>query len=256
MIQVMICARSAVIVSADDMVDFDTLKEEDQERLRKMVKEINETRADSKLKKEWKKSVADLKPKKVKKVSSSTPKKRKVEAEDPALSVAEEMKCTAKEAMGTLLEACRKVNAPLPVDDVAAKQRLSGYLLSASPEGRSSGMWRLRDAFRDVLRELGVDATKKQKTESSTVAVVAANQKLVDIFMEMSKGLMKVNRFKGIARKKAADAIAELDFEVTDGIPLSKGKTKVAGIGKASAQDINTILETGTCPQLEDIRAG
>ena len=256
-LQVMICARTATIVSADDINDFDTLEEEDQEKLRAMVKEINETRGDKALKKAWKASVAHLKPqKKKKKTAAAEPKKRKAETDpDPMLSVEEEIKCTAKEAMGTLLDACRKMNAPLPQDDVQAKQRLSGYLLSASPEGRSSGVWRLRDAFREVLKELGV-STKKQKTESSVQAAVAANQKLVDAFYEMSKGLMKTNRFKGIARKKAADAIVELDFEVTDGIPLSKGKTKVAGIGKGTAKDINEILETGTCGTLEDIRAG
>ena len=248
----MICARTATIVSADDINDFDTLEEEDQEKLRQMVKEINETRGDKELKKAWKASVAHLKPQKKKKAATS-PKKRKAET-DPTLSVEEVVKCTAKEAMSTLLDACRKMNAPLPQDDVQAKQRLSGYLLSASPEGRVSGVWRLRDAFRDVLKELV--GSKKQKTESSVQALVPANQKLVDAFYEMSKGLMKTNRFKGIARKKAADAIVELDFEVTDGIPLSKGKTKVAGIGKGTAKDINEILETGTCGTLEDIRAG
>ena len=117
-----------------------------------------------------------------------------------------------------------------------------------------SGVWRLRDAFRDVLKELV--GSKKQRQINGGMSTVPANQKLVDAFYEMSKGLMKTNRFKGIARKKAADAIVELDFEVTDGIPLSKGKTKVAGIGKGTAKDINEILETGTCGTLEDIRAG
>jgi len=228
------------------------MKEDDQEVLRTLVKEINEIRGNSKLKKAWKASVADLKPKK-------ETKKRKApvaEKVDPTLSVAEEMKGTAKEAMGILLEACRKNNVPLPRDEVLAKQRLAGYLTGASPEGRSSCLWKLRDAFRDVLKELAPHALKKQKTGGEFVAKVAANQKLVDAFKEIGVALMKVNRFKGSARIKAAKAIAELDFEVFDGIPLSKGKTKVPGIGKASAADINTILETGTCDSLEDIRAG
>ena len=53
----MICARTATIVSADDINDFDTLEEEDQEKLRQMVKEINETRGDKELKKAMEKSL-------------------------------------------------------------------------------------------------------------------------------------------------------------------------------------------------------
>ena len=70
-LQVMICARTATIVSADDINDFDTLEEEDQEKLRAMVKEINETRGDKALKKAWKASVAHLKPQKKKKKTAA-----------------------------------------------------------------------------------------------------------------------------------------------------------------------------------------
>ena len=57
-------------------------------------------REDKELKKAWKAS-AHLKPQKKKKAATS-PKKRKAET-DPTLSVEEVVKCTAKEAMSTLL---------------------------------------------------------------------------------------------------------------------------------------------------------
>lgn len=52
-------------------------------------------------------------------------------------------------------------------------------------------------------------------------------------------------------------AIKGLDFEVTEdnAMSLSKGKTKVACIGKASAEKMKEFLETGTMAKLEEKRA-
>ena len=86
----MICARTATIVSADDINDFDTLEEEDQEKLRQMVKEINETRGDKELKKAWKASVAHLKPQKKKKAATKTkhpPEKNATTSATPCASI-------------------------------------------------------------------------------------------------------------------------------------------------------------------------
>jgi DNA polymerase/3'-5' exonuclease PolX len=50
---------------------------------------------------------------------------------------------------------------------------------------------------------------------------------------------------KKAAYKKAAQAIKNLDFEVTSGEELAKGSTKVAGIGKSIGRKIDNFLQFG-----------
>lgn len=56
---------------------------------------------------------------------------------------------------------------------------------------------------------------------------------------------------------KLVEAIQELDYEVTadNAIAMSKGKTKVHGVGKSSAEKIKEFCETGTIQKLEEKRA-
>jgi poly [ADP-ribose] polymerase len=58
--------------------------------------------------------------------------------------------------------------------------------------------------------------------------------------------------------KKVANAIEQLDFEVTEenALGLGKGKTKVDGIGKGSAEKIHEFLTTGNIEKLQDKKAG
>lgn len=57
---------------------------------------------------------------------------------------------------------------------------------------------------------------------------------------------------------KVANAIKDLDYEITtdNAKGLGKGKTKVAGIGKGSADKIHEFVETGKMAKLEEKRAG
>jgi DNA polymerase/3'-5' exonuclease PolX len=63
--------------------------------------------------------------------------------------------------------------------------------------------------------------------------------------------------FKASSWKKAALAIAGLDFEVTDAKVLTAAKTKVANIGKGSAGVIDEFLQSGKTGlvKLEELRA-
>jgi hypothetical protein len=65
------------------------------------------------------------------------------------------------------------------------------------------------------------------------------------------------NSNAGASYTKAVAAIKALDFEVTEenAMSLSKGKTKVANIGKASAEKMKEFLETGYMAKLEEKRA-
>jgi DNA polymerase/3'-5' exonuclease PolX len=51
--------------------------------------------------------------------------------------------------------------------------------------------------------------------------------------------------FKVRAYRKAADAIRNLDYEVTSGEELANGPNKVKGIGKGIANRIDKFLQTG-----------
>ena len=56
--------------------------------------------------------------------------------------------------------------------------------------------------------------------------------------------------------KKVCTAIQGLDFEITEDnvMGLSKGKNKVANIGKSSAEKMKEFLSTGTMQKLEEKR--
>ena len=66
------------------------------------------------------------------------------------------------------------------------------------------------------------------------------------------------NRNAGAAYTKVVNAIKGLKFEVTasNALSLSKGKTKVANIGKSSAEKMREFLSTGKIEKLEELRSG
>lgn len=65
------------------------------------------------------------------------------------------------------------------------------------------------------------------------------------------------NRNAGGTYNKVIAALKSMPSEVTtkNVMGLSKGKTKVAGIGKSSAEKMKEFLETGTMTKLEEKRA-
>ena len=56
--------------------------------------------------------------------------------------------------------------------------------------------------------------------------------------------------------KKVAQAVKEMKFEIIEdnALGLGKGKTKVARIGKGSAEKILEFISTGTIQKLEEKR--
>jgi hypothetical protein len=98
---------------------------------------------------------------------------------------------------------------------------------------------------------------RKKRSEKKPTAKEARNQSLVNALLELSSaafGAQKVdakNRFKGVALRRAALAISELDQVVSGGDRLAKGPEKVAGIGKGTAAYIDEFLETGDIYDIE-----
>ena len=69
------------------------------------------------------------------------------------------------------------------------------------------------------------------------------NECIFDVLEEVATRESDVH--KKAAYKKAAQAIKNLDFEVTSGEELTKGPNKVAGIGKSIGRKIDNFLQFG-----------
>jgi len=91
-----------------------------------------------------------------------------------------------------------------------------------------------------------------------TTCIIPANAPILMVLLELKNVYDKEgNSQAGRTYNHVADAIKNLDFEVTTAnvMAMSKGKTKVAGIGKSSAEKIKEFLETGKITKLEEKRA-
>ena len=60
------------------------------------------------------------------------------------------------------------------------------------------------------------------------------------------------NPHAGGTYRKAAAAVRNLDFPVKSGVALSKGKTKVEGIGAKCGELIDEFLKTGTISKIQE----
>jgi len=90
--------------------------------------------------------------------------------------------------------------------------------------------------------------SKKQKRPQTKCP---ANEPLVQALHDLSEAMFRAqsvdakNRFRGVSIRRAANALAELDYDIVAGAPLATGKTKVPGVGKGTAAYIDEFLETG-----------
>jgi DNA polymerase/3'-5' exonuclease PolX len=65
------------------------------------------------------------------------------------------------------------------------------------------------------------------------------------------------NKNAGGTYIKIVKVISDFDFAITEenALGLGKGKTKIAGVGKASAEKMLEFCQTGTMQKLEEKRA-
>ena len=114
-----------------------------------------------------------------------------------------------------------------------------------------------------LVKEFGwaeAKAAKKAQKEAALKEAVAcpANAAIVAALQELGELYFKEgNRNAGGTYKKAVGAIRDLTFEITESNAkgLGKGKTKVANIGKGTAEKIHEFVTTGTIAKLEEKRA-
>ncbi|GAX18573.1 hypothetical protein FisN_10Hh226 [Fistulifera solaris] len=167
------------------------------------------------------------------------------------LSSKEGIRSATEDAIALL----KKYNAKLPEDATKAKQKIGPVILAhkrETPEDIIATLWK------EVGKQLSNEEKEQKDKALEKTTKVDANAKLVAAFQELSEYYSKeANQRAVFTYSKCLDAIRSLDYEITaeNAMSLSKGKTKVEGIGAAFAQKIKEFCETGTIQKLEEKRA-
>ncbi len=196
-----------------------------------------------------------------------------------------------KKACELMYDMCTSgsVKIDFPEDEKKAKQKIFGLFATHSKPMSAADV--LKDVIKEFgIAAAKAEAKAKQKEALATGCNCAANAPLLQAFQELSELYFKGgNSNAGISvsmnlmpffvsriltdrtinlillysptitmfqNKKVCTAIQGLDFEITEDnvMGLSKGKNKVANIGKSSAEKMKEFLSTGTMQKLEEKR--
>lgn len=148
-----------------------------------------------------------------------------------------------------------KTKIDFPQDEKKARIAVGKMILS-NPDASAVEMLEL------VIKEFGMasfkmEAKAKQKSAMAHSCVVPANAGIVQAFQELGDYYFKDgNANAGGTYKKAITAITSLDYEITEDNAkgLGKGKTKLVGIGKGTADKMHEFYSTGVIAKLEEKR--
>ena len=161
-----------------------------------------------------------------------------------------------KKAANAMLDACRKGDIDIPEDESKAKMEIGKIIVANKSATAEEVMNLIAEQFGFIAVK---EAQQKTKTEAATaVCGHPGNVAVMEAINELSSLYFKEgNANAGGTYKKVAAAIKDLDFEITaeNAKGLGKGKTKVAGIGKGSAEKIHEFVTTGSMEKLEEKRA-
>jgi len=144
----------------------------------------------------------------------------------------------------------------LPSEDKQARQKIGPLLLRHKELSATEMVPILVKEFgfveekqaKEVKKEMAIGQMVKNPKNAG---IVMAFQELGDLYFKEG------NTNAGVSYKKAVAALTDLDFELTadNAMSLCKGKTKVPGVGKKTAEKIKEFYETGTIEKLEEKRA-
>ncbi|VEU43036.1 unnamed protein product [Pseudo-nitzschia multistriata] len=132
-----------------------------------------------------------------------------------------------------------------------------GKLVMANCNGKSP-----KEIMQIIFDKFGFADVKQEKAAAKEAAAEAAcanpkNAALILAFEECSKYYFaESNRNAALSYKKAIATLTELEEAVTEdnALSFSKGKTKLPGIGKATAEKMREFCQTGTFAKLEEKR--
>ena len=144
----------------------------------------------------------------------------------------------------------------LPKDEGTAKRQIGSLVAS----NRSMAF---KDLVPHVARAFGFKEDKEEKMAKNREAQLAIvkcheNAPLVAAFQELVDLCSKEqDRRLASVYSRVVQALRDIEYAIAEdnAMQLSKGKTKVPGIGKKTAEHIIEFLQTGTMEKLEQKRA-
>lgn len=159
-------------------------------------------------------------------------------------------------AANKLLEILTDAKVDVPSDEKDAKMKVGAVLVSNRTLSPGEIIQMLVEQF--GFAEQKQEAKEKKKAATEKACKCPDNAHIVEVMHELSQLYFKEgNRNAGGTYVKVANAIAQLDFAITEenAKGLGKGKTKVEGIGKGSAEKIYEFITTGEMQKLVEKRA-
>ena len=159
-----------------------------------------------------------------------------------------------REAADRIVSAARVANILLPEAESDARQECGLlYIRERSHDGSADGGVILGALALKFGTKASVEKKKALAAQSCEVPenapIAAAFDELADLTRKSGAAAFKTNAYKKVAR-----AIRGLTYKITDGKALAKKKTKVEGVGKASADKIQEFLDTGKISKIEELR--
>mmetsp|Transcript_16113 Transcript_16113/g.19686 ORF Transcript_16113/g.19686 Transcript_16113/m.19686 type:complete len:457 (+) Transcript_16113:117-1487(+) len=161
-----------------------------------------------------------------------------------------------KKLAADLCDLCSSDTSPIAIDDKNSRTTIGQIIVQNKTASSEEVLGLIVEKY--GIKEKKEAAAKEKSAILKASCEVASNAPIYEILLEFSEIYFKEkNTNAGNSYRKVANVVKELDFEITsdNAQGLGKGKTKVAGIGKGSAEKIHEFLTTGTIEKLEQKRA-
>lgn len=162
-----------------------------------------------------------------------------------------------KKAATDMLEICKE-KVELPDNEKAARMGIGTIIAHKQMDSPTP-----QDILALVIEKYGLKEEKKVAAANKTKSMAGAcgneaNVHILEVILELGSLYFKENNTNaGITYKKVAEAIRGVDFVINadNAKGLGKGKSKIDGIGKGSAEKIYEFVTTGKIEKLEEKRA-
>lgn len=160
-----------------------------------------------------------------------------------------------KKAVSGWIVISRGVGVKLPLDKARAKMEVGKIVLQHRDKA-------IDDICNIIVENFGMEKaavdTKVKNKAMASACRIPENGPVFDAMVELGKLYFKEkNANAGATYNKVGNAIKDLNYCITadNAKGLGKGKTKVDGIGKGSAEKIFEFVTTGSIAKLEEKRA-
>mmetsp|Transcript_23641 Transcript_23641/g.35163 ORF Transcript_23641/g.35163 Transcript_23641/m.35163 type:complete len:458 (-) Transcript_23641:1161-2534(-) len=163
-----------------------------------------------------------------------------------------------KKAANGMVDLCSSEESPIDFPSDKAKAKIDIGMMIVQNKGKTA-----LDVLNLIVEKYGYKKKNDEVAENDQkqVGAMLAVDQNASVYMAMQElstiYFKEKNTNAGISYRKVANAVKDLDFEITakNAKGLGKGKTKVDNIGKSSAEKIHELVTTGKIQKLEEKRA-